>query len=152
MLLKSPPGELYIVLKGNQWNIIGLWIEIEDILEGLALPSEFLEKTLKEYNLTYHTLVNVPDGNRPLLIVGTLDDESNVYSDSFTKKSYQFNHVNNSIEQEVEYEEMSASSNALEQLKQFLYPEVRKYLSERFCKQSSAQYLFFSIPYFQYWK
>ena len=61
-----------------------------------------------------------------------------MYSDSFTKKSYQFNHVNNSIEQEVEYEEMSASSNTLEQLKQFLYPEVRKYLSERFCKQSNA--------------
>ena len=148
MLLKSPPGELYIVLKGNQWNIIGLWIEIEDILEGLALPSEFLEKTLKEYNLTYHTLVNVPDGNRPLLIVGTLDDESNVYSDNFNKKSYRFNHLNNSIEQEVEYEEIPASSSTVEQLKQFLYPEVRKYLSERFCKQSGAQYLFLFISYF----
>ena len=61
-----------------------------------------------------------------------------MYSDSFTKKSYQFNHVNNSIEQEVEYEEIPASSSTVEQLKQFLYPEVRKYLSERFCKQSSA--------------
>ena len=97
-----------------------------------------MESFLKEYNLTYHSLFDVSEGSRPVVIAGSFDDESNVYSDSLSQKSYQFNHLTNEMVSEVEYVDQPAHSDPVEALRQSLIPEIRKYISTKFCKRSGA--------------
>ena len=97
-----------------------------------------MESFLKEYNLTYHSLFNVSDNSRPVVIAGSLDDESNVYSDALSGRSYQFDHLTNKMVSEVEFMDHPSLSEPVEALRQSLIPEIRKYISTKFCKQSGA--------------
>lgn len=72
------------------------------------------------------------------MIVGSINDDSNVYQDVLNKRSYQFNHLNNTIDTQMEYEDKPSTSQKCEALRQVLLPELKQYLSQRFCKQSAA--------------
>lgn len=145
LLLKSPPGELYVILDGNHGYKLDYVIELKDLLGGVDLPSGPINEFLKEYNLCHNVLVDVPNQKRPLLLVGSLDDETNVYRDVLKEKSYRFDHLNNSVTEEVSFEEAPTYSSQVLQLKKALIDECRKYVEHRFSNRSSALFWFFSI-------
>ena len=90
-------------------------------------------------------LVDVPNEKRPLLLVGSLDDETNVYPDVLKEKSYRFDHLNNSVTEEVSYEEAPTYSSQVLQMKRALTDECRKYVERRFSNRSSALFCFFAL-------
>lgn len=100
---------------------------------------------MKEYNITYHTLVDVPENTRPVVLVGSLDDESNEYDDVMNQRRYQFNHLENQIVQQTPFVDKPSAFEPCEQLRQSLIPAVKRYLNERFCKKSAASYLVFVL-------
>lgn len=124
LLLKSPPGELYVVLE-----------EIKDLLNGVDIPSSFLESTLKEYNLTNNVLVDVEGSKKPLLLVGSLDDDRSIYPDVSNCKCFQFDHLTNVVVQEVEYLEPDCHET-MRELKAGMIEEGNKYVNSRFCSRS----------------
>ena len=71
------------------------------MLGGVDFPSGPINEVLKEYNLCNNVLVDVPHETRPLILVGSLDDETNVYPDVLMEISYRFDHLNNSVTEEV---------------------------------------------------
>lgn len=144
LLLKSPPGELYVILDGNYWWSIDYDVELKDLLGGIELPPGPINEFLKEYNLCNNVLVDVPNQKRPLLLVGSLDDETNVYQDVLKGKSYRFDHLNNTVTEEVSFEETPVYSSQVLQLKKALINECRKYVEHRFSSRSSALYSLFS--------
>ena len=83
-------------------------------------------------------LVDVPNEKRPLLLVGSLDDETNVYQDVLKEKSYRFDHLHNSVTEEVSFEETPVYSSRVLQLKKLLIDECRKYVERRFSSRSNA--------------
>ena len=116
-------------------------IEIKDLLSGVEIPSSFLESTLKEYNLTNNVLVDVEGSKKPLLLVGSLDDERSVYPDVSNCKCFQFDHLSNTIVQEVEYSEPMCLE-AMRELKADMVEEGTKYVNSRFCSRSGFLFVF----------
>ena len=118
---------------------------MKDLLGGVDFPSGPINEFLKEYNLCNNVLVDVPNEKRPLLLVGSLDDETNVYPDVLKEKSYRFDHLNNSVTEEVSYEEAPTYSSQVLQMKRALTDECRKYVERRFSSRSSALFCFFAL-------
>lgn len=116
-------------------------IEIRDLLNGVDIPSTFLENTLKEYNLTHNVLVDVEGSKKPLLLVGSLDDDSGVYPDVASCKCFQFDHLTNSVVQEVEYSEPYCHET-MSELKAGMIEEGKKYVNSRFCSRSGFLFVF----------
>lgn len=138
LLLKSPPGELYVVLEGGKDGNENDGVEIKDLLPGCDLPQDFVESTLKEYNLTNHVLADMKDSQKHLVLVGSQDDASNVYYDVFEKRAYQFDHANNEIVNETEYRDEGVTEERIGELRDSLIQECRNYIKSRFCADSGA--------------
>ena len=113
-------------------------IEIKDILEGTAIPSEFLETFLKEYNLTNHALFDISNDNKPVIFIGSLNDKSNEYHDSLNSRSYVFDHLNNTVVKSIDYSQQASSSNSCEELRHSILPHINMYIADRFCKRSAG--------------
>ena len=116
-------------------------IEIKDLLSGVDIPSTFLESTLKEYNLTHNVLVDVEGSKKPLLLVGSLDDERSVYPDVSNCRCFQFDHLTNAVVQEVEYSEPDCHET-MRELKTGMVEEGNKYVNSRFCSRSGFLFVF----------
>ena len=93
---------------------------------------------MKEYNLTSHALFDVPDSDKPVIFIGSLEDESSVYHDPLNSRSYVFDHLNNSVVKSVDYSQQTSTSRSCEALRQSILPHIRKYISDRFCKKSAG--------------
>lgn len=61
------------------------------------------------------------------------------------EKSYRFDHLNNSVTEEVSYEEAPTYSSQVLQMKRALIGECRKYVERRFSNRSSALFCFFAL-------
>lgn len=138
LLLKSPPGELYIVLDGSNFRSDGSWIEIRALLPGCAIPQEFLENAIKEYNLANHVLVDAKDSSTHLVLVGSNDDASNVYYDVLNQRMYTFDHLDNAVVSEEEFQDGAVLEEDMKQLRDSLIQKSRMYIKERFSKRSGA--------------
>ena len=68
-----------MVLEGGNFDRFIYPIEIKDLLNGQGIPTGILENSIREYNLTHNVLVDVNGASRPLLLYGSVDDDSNVY-------------------------------------------------------------------------
>ena len=138
LLLKSPPGELYIVLDGSISRPDELRIEIKTLLSGYELPQEFLENAIKEYNLANHVLADTGDSETHLILVGSNDDASNVYYDVLNQRAYEFDHLNNAVVGEREFQDNAVLEEDMKQLRDSLIQKARMYIKERFSKRSGA--------------
>ena len=126
-----------MVLEGDNFDRFIYPIEIKDLLNGQGIPTGFLENSIREYNLTHNVLVDVNGASRPLLLYGSVDDDSNVYSDVVDGKCYLFDHVHNTIESELDYSEPLCQEN-MQALYRSLIEEGKKYVETRFTCRSNV--------------
>ena len=86
--------------------------------------------------MTHNVLVDVGGASRPLLLYGSVDDDSNVYSDVVEGKCYLFDHVQNMVESELDYSEPLCQEN-MQKLYRSLIEEGKKYVETRFTRRSN---------------
>lgn len=113
-------------------------IELKDLLGDVEIPPGPLRDTLKEYNLTNNVLVDVPNRKSPLLLVGSLDDDSDIYQDVLGQKCYHFDHLSNTVTEELEFEDSTCVNEQMAQLRRSLIDECRKYVERRFTSRSNG--------------
>ena len=85
-----------------------------------------------------HVLVDVKDSSTHLVLVGSNDDASNVYYDVLNQRMYTFDHLDNTVVSEEEFQDGAVLEEDMKQLRDSLIQKSRMYIKERFSKRSGA--------------
>ena len=84
-----------------------------------------------------HVLVDVKDSSTHLVLVGS-NDASNVYYDVLNQRMYTFDHLDNAVVSEEEFQDGAVLEEDMKQLRDSLIQKSRMYIKERFSKRSGA--------------
>ena len=85
-----------------------------------------------------HVLVDGKDSSTHLVLVGSNDDASNVYYDVLSQRMYTFDHLDNTVVSEEEFQDGAVLEEDMKQLRDLLIQKSRMYIKERFSKRSGA--------------
>lgn len=83
-------------------------------------------------------MVDTKDSDTRFILVGSNDDASNVYYDILNQRAYEFDHVNNTVVSEKEFQDDAVMEEDMKQLRDSLIQNARVYIKERFSKRSGA--------------